>query len=129
MKTELIFPGVIPGNNGRGGLLRTHYAQRAKWKKNWIWHIKASTKNRHLGPVRLELIRHSINPRMDYDNLVSTGKILIDAIVKAGVLSDDAERIIAERQYTQTRALNAQNQMTVILITDLVEFQPLKQPP
>ncbi len=119
MTTELIFPGLIPGNNDRGGLLRTHWRKRGALKLKWIWHVKASTLNRHTGPVRMELTRHSLNPNMDYDNLVSTGKILIDAIVGAGVLPDDKSAVIREQKYTQTLALKKESQMTVIRIIDL----------
>ena len=117
--TEIVFPGKVPGNNGAGGLLRMHWSAKSNLLGTYSWLVRSATKTRHAGPVRLELIRYSIGRLMDYDNLVSTGKFPIDAIVKAGVLPDDNPAIIAERRYTQQRAASAAAQRTVIRITDL----------
>lgn len=120
MTTEIIFPGLVPGHNGRGGLQRSHWAKIAQLKKSYLFIAKLAKQGRHTGPVRFELIRHSTSGRkMDYDNLVSTGKLITDAIVKAGILPDDNPACIVERHYSQTKALNKTSQMTVIRITDI----------
>jgi hypothetical protein len=117
--TELTFPGVIPGNNGPKGLLRMHFQKRKQLKERYIFYVRSLTSNRHTGPIRLELIRYSIRPVMDFDNLVSTGKILIDAIVLAGVLPDDNQSIIPQREYRVEKAATKNDQRTVIRIIDL----------
>lgn len=119
MITEIIFPGHVPGNNGRSGLLRMHWTKRQQLKERYAWQVAAANPGRHTGPVRLELIRHSTGPDMDYDNLVSTGKLLTDCLVKRGVIPDDKPAVIVERDYRQTRAKNSDCQMTVIRIIDL----------
>lgn len=118
MITELVYEGNVPGNNGKNGLIRMKTKAKLELKKRFFWTTREQTRNRHLGAVRLELIRHGLQV-MDYDNLVSTGKLLIDAIVKTGVLSDDNPDVIKERDYSQTHALNAKSQRTIIRITDL----------
>jgi len=119
MTTELIFPGFVPGNNGKEGLLRMSHKAKTRLRNQYFYQVRSSTRNRHTGPVRFELIRHSTGPPMDYDNLVSTGKLPTDAIVLAGVIPDDAPNVIVERDYQQTRALNQKAQMTVIRIIDI----------
>lgn len=121
MKTEIIFPGTVPGNNGKGGLLRMPHKTKTKLKNSYIYQVRSITRNRHTGPVRFELIRHSTGPPMDYDNLVSTGKLLTDAIVLAGVIPDDNRFIIVEREYSQTKAINAESQYTLVRIIDLLD--------
>ncbi len=117
--TEIVFQGRVVGNNGKGGLLRMHWMAKTKLLNQYQWAVSAGAGfKKHRGPVKLELTRHSSGVEMDYDNLVSTGKLLIDAIVKAGVLPDDNQAVIAERSYRQVKA-KKDAQRTVIRITDL----------
>ncbi|CAG5001701.1 hypothetical protein DYBT9275_02724 [Dyadobacter sp. CECT 9275] len=118
MTTEITFPGNIPGMNGKNGLLRTNWRKRNRIRDKWIWHVKAATKNKHPGQVKLLLTRYGFSTPLDYDNLVATGKILIDAMVHAGVIVDDKPAIISEREYVQVKT-SKDGQKTVITITDL----------
>lgn len=119
MTTEITFPGVVPGNNGPDGLIRMKPKVKIRLRNSYVYHIRSMTRNRHPGTVRLELIRHSIGPPMDYDNLVSTGKTILDALKRAQVIIDDKPAVIVERDYSQTKALNQKSQMTVVRIIDL----------
>ena len=124
LKTEIIFPGSLPGNNHGGsytkkGIVGMHWRTYGKLKKQFTLIAMSCSRNRHSGPVRLELIRHSTGSQMDRDNLISTGKLLIDAIVAAGIIQDDKPAIIVESDYSQTKAINAKSQMTVIRILDI----------
>ena len=119
MITEIVFPGWVPGMNGKDGLIRMHHTKKTALRNAYFYEIRSTTTNQHKGPVRLELVRHSIGREMDYDGLVSTGKLLIDALVNAKVLPDDNPGIIAQREYTQTKAINQKSQMTVIRIIDI----------
>ena len=116
----LTFPGRVVGNNGKGGLLRMHWAAKKKLTTRFIWQVLAQAGGRRFtGPVRLELVRYSIGSPMDYDNLVSTGKLLTDAIVRAGVLPDDTPAVIAEREYRQERAAGKDGQKTVVVLSGI----------
>lgn len=117
MTTELTFPGRVVGMNAKGGLLRMHWTKKKLLKRRFLWLVHEQTRAKHAGRVELKLIRYSAGVPMDYDNLVSTGKILIDAIVSAGVIIDDKEAIIAKREYTQQKC-KIVDQRTVIIITD-----------
>lgn len=118
---EITFPGKVPGLNGAGGLLRMHWSKRKALGGLHGWQVRAAQLSPMAGPVRLELIRYSSGPQMDYDNLVSTGKSIVDAIVRNGILPDDNPQVIPERVYTQARC-RPDEQRTVIRLTPLTEF-------
>lgn len=111
---EITFTGKIPGNNGAGGLLRSHWSRRQKLLHDYEWIVAAHRLAPIAGPVRLELERHSVGTPMDYDNLVSTGKQILDAIVRCGILPDDSPAVIIERHYSQVKAVGKGYQKTVI---------------
>lgn len=118
LTTVLTFPGLIKGMNGAGGLLRMNWRARKRQRDTWIWFVKGETKNRHPGKVRMDFVRYSSGVEMDYDGLVSTGKLLLDACVMAGVITDDKPSIIAEKDYRQEKCKRSE-QRTVITFTDL----------
>ena len=120
MTTEITFPGNIPGNNGPKGLLRMHFSKKHRLARDYEWVVKASTKNRHPGRVSLTLTRYSVaHKQCDYDNLVSTGKLIVDAIVNQKVIVDDNQDVIVERKYQQVKIKGVKNQKTVIVIQDI----------
>lgn len=103
--------------NGKGGLIRMHWTKKKKLKEVYTWQVRQSTKNVHAGKVCIELVRYSAGSPMDFDNLVSTGKIPLDAIVSAGVILDDKDTVIVKRSYRQEKC-KVLEQRTVITITD-----------
>jgi Holliday junction resolvase RusA-like endonuclease len=115
------FFGKVPGNNGAGGLLRLHWSRRQKLLHDYEWQVAAAHRRAPplAGPVRLELTRYSTGSGMDYDNLVSTGKLLIDALVRAGVLPDDNPAVLVERTYSQCHVSRTAQQRTEIRLTHL----------
>jgi len=119
MITEIEFPGKIGGMNGKFGLLRMHWTKRNKLRDTYAWWIRSKTKNKHPGAVKWTLTRYGLRLMDDYDNLVSTGKIIADAFVIAGVIIDDKSKVIKEREYLQERVSKKEEQRTVIKIEDL----------
>lgn len=117
MTTEITFPGKVPGMNGKGGLIRMHWTKKKKLKEAYTWLVRQATKNVHPGKVSIEMIRYSAGVTMDFDNLVSTGKVPLDAIVCAGVIQDDKDGVIVKRSYRQEKC-KVLEQRTVITITD-----------
>lgn len=120
MTTEITFLGRVPGNNGTGGLLRLHWAARKKLAERLDWIVRAQTSYCHTGAVHLELVRYSMSSTlMDYDNLVSTGKFVLDSIVRRKVIVDDNPSVIVTRLYRQEKVKGKDEQRTVITITDV----------
>ena len=94
-----------------------HFSKKHRLARDYAFIVASATKNKHAGKVSLLLTRYSSGPEMDYDNLVSTGKLIIDAIVLRGVISDDNQQVIVERRYTYEKVKRIQAK-TVITITD-----------
>lgn len=119
MRTELLIPEHVPSLNGKGGMLRAHWSKKAKIIKTYQWLFRAQSMNQHKGKVRMTVTRMSLNPTMDFDNLVGCYKHHIDAIVKAGILIDDSPKIIIDPKYEQVIALDKTQQRTIIIIEDI----------
>lgn len=116
---EITFNSLVPGNNGPNGLLRMGWRKRQRLAAEYEWVVAAARLVPMTGPVRLELVRYTIGGQLDFDNLVSTGKLPIDAIVRCGILPDDNPAVIAERDYRQERAEGKGYQRTVIRLIPL----------
>ena len=113
--TVLNFDFLFPSMNER----QSHW-QKTKLRNSYVWLIMAMTNNRHKGPVKYEYFRNSSASRkMDNDNLVSTTKLINDAIVKAGVILDDNQQILQQVSYEHVLLNRKVKPFTVIRITDI----------
>lgn len=120
MITTLVIPEKVPSNNGANGLLRMHWRKRVALCNAYQWTFKEQTQNRHLGRVKIHVTHyHTGSPIQDYDNLVSTIKIPLDAIKKNGIVVDDNQLITGIPTFEQIRVKKARMIKTVIVITDL----------
>ena len=118
MRTELVFDRAFPGLNGKDGLIREHWAKRKKRFDTLMWEVLSQTSNRHEGRVRITYKR--VSPRlMDwFENLPATGKLLIDAVVKCGVIKDDSPKIIPFSPKFEQEKGKAK---TILIIEDLAD--------
>lgn len=99
---------------------RHSHWQRTKQRNTYQLLVQSMTRNRHKGAVKMEYFRHSsANKKMDFDNLVSSTKNIMDAIVKAGVLIDDNQDILREVHYEHILLSPKVKAFTVIRLTDL----------
>lgn len=94
MKQTFELPIALPGLNGDKGLMRQHWTNASKMKE-WLLHQVIEAELRcHKGQVRITYTRVA-KKKMDwFDNLPSSGKHLVDALVKAGAIKDDSPKII-----------------------------------
>lgn len=74
--------------------------------------------NFHQGPVKITYTRHSPGLMDWFDNLPSTGKTLLDALVKLKVIQDDSPEIIPFQPVMHQAIGTA---WTQIIIEDLTE--------
>lgn len=89
MKYTYELPFLLPGPNGKRGLLRMHWAERAKWRakiRNYILTLHWRDNREYpfpRTPAHVHVIRCS-SKQMDPDNQGATGKILLDAMRARG---------------------------------------------
>ena len=94
MKQTFELPIALPGLNGDKGLIRQHWTSAAKMKY-WLLHKVLEAELRcHDGQVKITYTRRAKKMMDWFENLPSTGKHLMDALVKAGVIKDDSPKII-----------------------------------
>lgn len=120
MITVLVIPEKVPSNNGKNGLLRMHWTQRKKLCERYQLLFMSQSRNRHLGRVSIHVTHYYIgSPIADYDNVVSTLKIPLDAIKKAGFIVDDHQLITGVPTFEQIRVKKKIDVRTVIIIKDI----------
>lgn len=76
-------------------LLRTHWAERHRLKKAWWALVRAEEERGVCVPARLTYTRVSPGT-LDIDNLYASAKVVIDALVYAGILPDDDPGCLSE---------------------------------
>lgn len=88
---------LLPGLNGKDGLIRQSHFKATKVKAALLEFVKAG---RHgtFGQSRVKIIctRYYCGTAMDFDNASASFKYLVDAIVKAGIIYDDSPKTIEE---------------------------------
>lgn len=118
MKTVLKIDHLVPGLNGKGGLIREHFTTAKKKKEAYLWTFLSQTKNRHLGRVRITYNRYCVTP-MDWDNACASFKHLGDALVRAKIIRDDNSRIVLEFIPKQIQIGSKRDQRCEIIIEDI----------
>lgn len=118
MKTVIVLREIIPGLNGKDGLIREHFQNAKKRKTRYGILIRSQTRNRHPGPVRITFTRYT-QTLMDWDNMCASFKHLGDALVNARVIQDDKPGIIKKFYPKQVRVAHRIDQKSIIEIEDL----------
>ena len=97
MTQEVFIPGPMPGMNELIGAANRSRFQYAAMKKSWTEvvhiHALASKLRRAESPVAVSFIWRERDRRRDIDNVAGGGsKLVLDGLVKAGVLAGDGWR-------------------------------------
>lgn len=116
MRQVIEFDFALPGLNGPEGLMREHWSKRKKRKDDLVWQILEKDLKSHQGQVRITYTRNSPKLFDWFDNLPSSGKFLMDALVKARVIKDDSPEIIP---FQPVMFQNKGKARTQIIIEDL----------
>lgn len=111
-------PRLLPGLNGKDGLMRQHFRAATAAKGELLAWVK-SQRFGTFGPARVTVVctRHYCGNPMDYDNAAASFKHLLDALVKAGVIADDGPRIIDAMTFRQVRCTTKKVQHMTVEIT------------
>jgi Holliday junction resolvase RusA-like endonuclease len=123
MTTTITLDFLMPGLNGKDGLIREHFAKRKERMKSLQWQIKGAIapKNpKHEGQVVIRYTRHTCTP-MDWDNCCASFKLVGDAMVELGIITDDNPKVIVKFIPDQIKVSKRKEQKTVIEIEDFEE--------
>lgn len=105
MPTTLRIPALAPGLNGPKGLVRMHHHAYRKVRDAWCALILAATtpaERRDHAPCAVTITRRVVQ-RMDVDNAYATAKVPLDALRRAGLLSDDAPECVTSLTVREER--------------------------
>ena len=120
MKTIIVIPERVPGLNGPDGLIREHYRPAKKRKDRYLIYCLSQKKGSHKGIVTVKAVRHSIK-LMDWENLWSSFKHIMDAIVDAHIIKDDDPTIIINFSVSQVKISKRVDKKSVVIIEDYIE--------
>lgn len=91
MSYKLTIDGIPPSNNKYMGKTY-HFAQYQDKKREWHWRVKAAIKERLKVPFERAVVKLTYHfrdkTRRDPDNY--SGKFVLDALVKEGIIKDDS---------------------------------------
>ncbi|MEQ9091830.1 MAG: hypothetical protein RIE52_12110 [Balneola sp.] len=118
MKQVLEFDFVLPGLNGKGGLIREHYHAKKKRKDDLYWIIRQAKPKLHGDKVIITYTRASVIAP-DWDNLSASFKHWGDCLVDAGVIKDDKPSVVVEFKPRWEKAKNNKSVYTRIEIEDV----------
>lgn len=103
MTQQFFVPGKLPGLNeliaaakGAGGKGYAYAKLKAKWTNDIALHIRSQRVRPIEGRAYLRFIWREANQKRDPDNVAAGGrKLILDALVVAKVLKDDAWQFVA----------------------------------
>jgi len=114
MITEVVIKGVIPGLNGKQGLIREHFRNAKKRRDLYKVLISAQTKNRHKGKVIIRYIGYK-TILMDWDNFAASFKHIGDALVSNKVIKDDKPAVVIQFLPEQIKCKRIEQKVVIIV--------------
>ena len=106
---------LAPGMNT---LLRMHFRTYGKIRDKWQVELRAAVGTlRYTGPCSISIQRHYCGVPMDLDNLYSTCKIPLDAMVRAKILPEDNPEALVGLTCKQSKVATRKEERTEITIT------------
>jgi len=94
LRCRLTIPALPVGPNGPKGLLRMHWARRAKYNESWkwlmlLWVVRTGQDLVERGEIRIHQYRKRL---LDIDNLYASCKPVIDALKGLVIVDDSPDR-------------------------------------
>lgn len=114
---EIHIPYLLPGLNGKDGLIRQHFREAARAKEKLFLCARAQRPAAWV-PVekcRVVYTRWAAR-RMDWDNAAASAKHLLDALVKAGIMRDDSPEVVVEFSVRQEKSKKLDECTTIEII-------------
>src|SRR5690606_297616 len=114
----LTIPYLAPGLNGSKGLMRMHHQAYRQMRDKWVWLIRSEARGARFGKCAIRITRYNTGGGMDPDNLVSTAKLPLDALRRAGVITDDDPLSVVSLEVRQEQVRKVADRRTVIEIRE-----------
>lgn len=114
-RLEIVLFGLPPTPNYRHGHWTKLMKSNAEWRKKGALSCMAQKRPANpLTKAKLTCTRFSTR-ELDYDNLVSSFKPIIDGLKDAGVIVDDKSGVLVKREYLWARAAPKQGRVSVLV--------------
>lgn len=115
-KSTYIIKENIPGLNGGDGLMREHFHQAKRRKNGYYATIlgQSKTQEKYKGQVRITYTCYR-SVLMDWDNHCASFKHIGDALVDAGVITDDKPAVIVEFRPLQVKCKRIEQRAVIII--------------
>lgn len=121
MSTMITLEMLMPGLNGKKGLIREHFSEKKKRANKLLWLIRGQLGKemiKYTEPVNVTYIRYTTR-RMDWDNHCASFKTLGDVLVALKILKDDDPDFIIEFIPRQIKVKTKKEEKTVVIIEPL----------
>ena len=116
-KLEIEIPGLPKTVNALG---RAHWAVKVKYNKTWESKIFAAAFAKGLPLVPLKkaivLLTRVSSMEPDFDGLVSGMKVVLDSLIKCGVLEDDNPRVIGHPTYAWEKCKKGEGKIRIEVV-------------
>lgn len=96
--------------------MRMHYRTYKKVRDTWTLLVRSEARGARFGRCAIRITRYNTGDGMDPDNLVSTAKVPLDALRRAGVIRDDDPLSVVSLEVRQEKVRKVADRRTVIEI-------------
>lgn len=111
---KIVIHNIPPSNNKFLGKT-THYGEYQKVKREWHWFIKAAITEKPKEPYKKAIVEITYffkdNRDRDPDNY--SGKFILDALVKEGIIIDDNFKVISLWLYGKVDRENPRTEINI----------------
>lgn len=114
MRTVITIKGIVPGLNGKHGLIREHFRNAKKRKNLYTILCREQNPNKHPGKVIIHYIGYK-SVLMDWDNFSASFKHIGDALVDLGVIVDDKPSIVTQFLPQQIKSKRVDQRVEIII--------------
>jgi Holliday junction resolvase RusA-like endonuclease len=112
-------------NQGHGSHWTKRYAESKMWMRLVGAHVRFQIPDEPLQKASVKIIRaSSVCP--DFDGLVYSGKVLIDALKKLNIIKDDSMKVIGQPIYEWAKAKPKQGYVR-IMVEEITESSSEQQ--
>jgi len=112
---KITLAGLIPGLNGKNGLMSEHWSMRLKRKKAMMMRLKVLNPPKFKGIVEISFKTYVSILSDTEDNLPAKRKVLYDCFVTLGIIEGDSPFILKSTPPQQIKSRRKDQRVEVII--------------